>query len=86
MLPHITDPNLSIYGKNEGVGLESGNSSAYFLNGYKIVKNNIPLGDNTWHLYYLPDDPGEINDLAAQEPELFQNYWQHMKPMPNRLV
>lgn len=73
MLPHITDINLPVYGKNEGVGLESGNSSAYFLNGYKIVKNNIPYGDNTWHLYYLPDDPGETKDIAATHPILFQN-------------
>ena len=49
MLPHITDTNQTVYGKDEGVGLESGNSSAYFLKGYKIVKNNIPYGDNTWH-------------------------------------
>lgn len=72
MLPHITDPTQPIYGKDEGVGLESGNSSAYFLNGYKIVKNNIPLGDNKWYMHYLPDDPGEIHDLAAQQPDLFQ--------------
>ena len=72
MLPHITDTNHPIYGKNEGVGLESGNSSAYFLNGYKIVKNNIPYGDNTWHLYHLPSDPGETNDLAADHSILFQ--------------
>ncbi|MBX2877933.1 MAG: arylsulfatase [Saprospiraceae bacterium] len=72
MLPHITDPNTPIYGENEGVGLESGNSSAYFLNGYKIVKNNIPYGDNTWHLYHLPTDPGEINDMASVHPVLFQ--------------
>jgi arylsulfatase A-like enzyme len=72
MLPHITDANRPVYGKNEGVGLESGNSSAYFLDGYKIVKNNIPYGDNTWHLFYLPDDPGEVNDLASQKPDLFQ--------------
>lgn len=72
MLPHIVDPSTLVYAENEGVGLESGNSSAYFLNGYKIVKNNIPYGDNTWHLYYLPDDPGEVNDLAAKEPLIFQ--------------
>ncbi len=72
MLPHITDTNQPIYGKDEGVGLESGNSAAYFLNGYKIVKNNIPLGDNTWHLYHLPSDPGETNDIAAEHPVLFQ--------------
>ena len=72
MLPHITDPNRPIYGEDEGVGLESGNSSAYFLNGYKIVKNNIPYGDNTWHLYHLPSDPGETTDLADARPALFQ--------------
>lgn len=72
MLPHIKDANQAIYGQDEGVGLESGNSAAYFLNGYKIVKNNIPYGDNTWHLHHLPSDPGETKDLAAEEPALFQ--------------
>ena len=73
MVPHITDSSLPVYGKNEGVGLESGNSAAYFLNGYKIVKNNIPLGDNAWHLYHLPSDPGETKNLAATHPLLLQN-------------
>ena len=72
MLPHIIDANQPIYEKQEGVGLESGNSSAYFLNGYKIVKNNIPFGDNTWHLHHLPTDPGEVNDIVATHPVLFQ--------------
>jgi arylsulfatase/uncharacterized sulfatase len=73
MLAHITDSNHPVYRKDEGVGLESGNSSAYFLNGYKIVKNNIPYGDNRWHLYHLDSDPGEINDIASQQPILFQS-------------
>ncbi|MEO0469270.1 MAG: sulfatase-like hydrolase/transferase [Bacteroidota bacterium] len=72
MLAHIQDQNQPIYRAGEGLGLESGNSSAYFLDGYKIVKNNIPLGDQTWHLHYLPDDPGEIQDLAPQQPDIFQ--------------
>ena len=72
MLPHITDINQPIYEKDEGIGLESGNSCAYFLDGYKIVKNNIPFGDNTWHLHHLPTDPGEVNDIAATKPVLFQ--------------
>lgn len=71
MLPHITDANRPIYDQNEGVGLESGNSAAYFLNGYKIVKNNIPYGDNTWHLYHLPSDPSETDDLSSEYPVLF---------------
>lgn len=72
MLPHLLNPKQAIYGTDEGVGLESGNSSAYFLNGYKIVKNNIPHGDFTWHLHHLPSDPGETKDLAAEQPAIFQ--------------
>lgn len=72
MLPHINNPEHSVYGREEGVGLEAANSSAYFLNGYKIVKNNIPLGDNNWHLYHIGSDPGETNDIASEHPILFQ--------------
>lgn len=72
ILPHIADRHVAIYKENEGVGLESGNSSAYFLGGYKIVKNNIPFGDNTWHLHYLPTDPGETKDIASENPVIFQ--------------
>ena len=42
------------------------------MNGYKIVKNNIPDGDNVWHLHHIESDPGEAIDLADQEPELFK--------------
>lgn len=27
-----------------------------------------PMSDDEWQLYYLPDDPNELNDLAAAEP------------------
>jgi arylsulfatase/uncharacterized sulfatase len=72
MLPHMLDATLPIYNENEGVGLEAANSSAYFLNGFKIVKNNIPLGDKQWHLFNLEHDPGETMDIASQQPALFQ--------------
>lgn len=72
MLPHIKNSSIPIYATNEGTGLEAAASSAYFLNGYKIVKNNIPLGDMQWHLYNLGNDPSETNDLVENEPERFQ--------------
>jgi len=72
MYPHISDPAQPIYTENEGVGIEAAASSAYFMNGYKIVKNNIPDGDNVWHLHHIESDPGEVVDLADQEPELFK--------------
>ena len=72
MLPHIKDFSQPIYSADEGVGLEAASSSAYFLNGYKIVKNNIPLGDKKWHMYNLKKDPSETTDIASQNQELFQ--------------
>jgi len=68
----LYDPSIPVYGAEDGVGLEAAESSAYFLNGYKIVKNNVPLGDMEWHLYNLENDPSEIYDLAHQEPETLQ--------------
>ena len=72
ILPHMLDTNVSVYANDEGVGLEVANSSAYFLNNYKIVKNNIPIGDNSWHMYDLSADPGETNDIASSNAVLFQ--------------
>ncbi len=72
LLPHLKDTSSAVYQENEGVGIEAASSSAYFMNGYKIVKNNIPDGDNQWHLYHIESDPGEVNDLANREPELFK--------------
>ncbi len=72
ILPHINNDSVPVYAANEGVGLEAAASSAYFLDGYKIVKNNIPLGDTKWYLYNLKNDPSELNDIARQEPERFQ--------------
>ena len=72
LLPHINNRETPVYAKDEGIGLEVANSSAYFLNNYKIVRNNIPMGDNVWHMHDLSKDPGEITDIASQEPLLFQ--------------
>ncbi len=71
LYPHILNTDLQVYKDDEGVGIEAASSSAYFLNGYKIVKNNIPDGDNKWHLYHIVSDPGEVNDLAEDNPALF---------------
>jgi arylsulfatase/uncharacterized sulfatase len=72
LFPHMNDLSQPVYKENEGVGIEAASSSAYFMNGYKIVKNNIPDGDNVWHLHHIESDPGEVVDLAAQKPELFK--------------
>ncbi len=69
--PHIQDSSMPVYNENEGVGLEVANSSAYYQGDLKIVKNNIPLGDNKWYMYNLKTDPGETKDIAKLFPEKF---------------
>jgi len=70
--PHMQDLTVPVYDENEGIGLEASNSSAYYLGDHKIVKNNIPLGDNKWYMYNLKTDPGETKDISKEYPEKFQ--------------
>jgi len=72
LLPHIQDLSIPVYREDEGIGLEASNSSAYFLGDFKIVRNNIPLGDNKWYMYNLKNDPGETQDISNSFPEKFQ--------------
>ncbi len=72
LLPHIQDPSVPVYREDEGIGLEASNSAAYYLGDFKIVRNNIPLGDNKWYMYNLKTDPGETNDISNSFPEKFQ--------------
>ncbi|MEL6944103.1 MAG: sulfatase-like hydrolase/transferase, partial [Bacteroidota bacterium] len=72
MLPHIQDASIPIYGADEGVGLEAAGCSAYFLDGYKIVRNHGSLGDQQWRMYHLETDPTETKDISTQEPLIFQ--------------
>ena len=71
LLPHIQDLSVPVYDENEGVGLEVANSAAYYQGDFKIVKNNIPLGDNKWYMYNLKTNPGETKDISKAFPEEF---------------
>ena len=49
---------------------ELAGSAAVFRDGYKLTKNNPPFGDRKWRLYRPVEDPVELNDLSAQEPQI----------------
>lgn len=72
MLPHILDSSTPVYAADEGLGMEAGVSAAYFLGDYKIVRNNIPLGDGKWRMYNLVTDPGETQDISSENLLMFQ--------------
>ena len=61
-----------VYGDIDPVGYELTGHTALFKGDYKVVANQGPIGDGQWRLYNLTVDPGEAYDLAAVEPERFQ--------------
>ncbi|MEM7183151.1 MAG: sulfatase-like hydrolase/transferase [Spirochaetota bacterium] len=71
LLPHLKNLSVPVYQEDEGVGMEAANSASYYQGDFKIVKNNIPLGDNKWYMYNLRKDPGETKDISKMYPEKF---------------
>lgn len=50
--------------------LEIYGGRAIFNGPYKGVLNWPPIGDGSWAVYDIQNDPGETNDLAAANPDL----------------
>ena len=61
------------------IGLEVAGNSALFLGDYKLTRNTPPYGDSIWRLYNLSVDPGETNDLAAEDPERMEAMMAHFQ-------
>ena len=57
---------------SEPIGYELGGSSALFKGDYKIVINRFEQNEIEWHLYNIKVDAGEVNDLRAEQPQLFE--------------
>ena len=54
-----------------------------------------PFDDDVWELYHVADDPSEVHDLAADEPErlarMVERWWEeaaryHVLPLDNRIL
>jgi arylsulfatase len=43
---------------------------AYIKGNWKILRLPQPFGTGYWQLYDLEVDPGEINDVSDQHPEI----------------
>lgn len=56
---------------NESFGVEVSGNAALYRGNWKLVRTALPRGDFTWRLFDLSVDPGETNDLSAENPELF---------------
>jgi len=76
LLPVLHGQADKVYPADQPVGYELSGNAAVFKGNYKLLRNLPPIGDNQWHLYDLSSDPGEVNDLQQQLPELFQQLQQ----------
>lgn len=61
--PHAREPMIPL-------GVEVSGHSALYRGDYKLVRTPPPLGDSSWRLYNITEDPGETTNLAAQMPDL----------------
>jgi arylsulfatase len=53
-----------------GLGWEAYGMDAFRRGDWKVLRLPEPYGAGSWQLYNLADDPGEVNDVAAEYPEL----------------
>ena len=72
IIPYLEGTAESIYPLGEGNGFELFGHNAYISGNWKITRLQVPYGDFTWGLYDIGKDPAELNNLAEQNPEKFQ--------------
>lgn len=69
LLPVLNGAATRTHGEDDPVIMEASGAAAVFKGAFKLVKNPGPLGDGQWRLFNIDVDPGETNDLSAQEPD-----------------
>lgn len=69
MMPILEGTQATIR-EEEGVGYELFEMKAYIRDNWKILRLPEPFGSGAWALYDLEVDPGEMQDLSEQHPEI----------------
>ncbi|KAH8178814.1 sulfatase domain-containing protein [Sarocladium implicatum] len=69
MVPYLEETSPSIHEKDFINGWETCGRAACRKGDWKIVFIPKPKGPERWQLYNLAKDPGEIHDLAEEEPQ-----------------
>lgn len=69
MLPYLSGRTPSIHPTDHITGWEACGRAAVRCGNWKIVFIPRPKGPEEWQLYNLATDPGEVKDLAREEPE-----------------
>ena len=72
LVPMLSGSAPSVYGNDEGFGVEVSGNAAFIVGHHKLLRNLAPFGDGAWHLFDLEKDPGETTDLGPSQPELLR--------------
>ncbi|VVT50908.1 uncharacterized protein SAPINGB_P002920 [Magnusiomyces paraingens] len=78
----------SIYDKDETVGWELFGQAAVRKGDWKITFIGNPVEENSWKLFNIREDPGEVHDLSSKYPEKFDELlegWEDYKKNYNVL-
>lgn len=73
LTPLLKGETANVYGEDEAVGYELAGQGVLFLGNYKLVMTRGPVGDDTWRLFDIANDPGETQDLSSQQAQRFQH-------------
>ncbi|KAF2218773.1 alkaline-phosphatase-like protein [Elsinoe ampelina] len=68
MLPFITGATPTVHSASHVTGWETCGRAAVRKGEWKIVFIPRPKGPEKWQLYHLGEDPGEVHDLAEEQP------------------
>jgi arylsulfatase len=65
----LTGTESRVYAADDFIGGEMQNGKWMRQGDFKAVSVAPPYGTGTWHLYNIAEDPGEMRDLAKEQPE-----------------
>jgi arylsulfatase len=68
-VPMLTGKTDSVRTANDYLGWEFMGNHAIRQGDWKLLWEGKPWGKSDWELFNLAEDPGEKNDLAAQQPD-----------------
>jgi arylsulfatase len=69
LMPLLAGKTDAVRGPSDWLGFESIGNRAIRQGDWKLLWEWKPFGKGEWELFNVAQDPGEENDLSAQEPE-----------------
>ena len=73
LLPLLKGETDVVHAADEAFVIEVSGNAAVIKGDHKLTRNQKPHGDARWRLYDLSKDPGETADLAAANPEIYDD-------------